>query len=1009
MNLNSGRKLRASLAFVSSVVLAAFAVAQDTSSTTASASTTTAGPEVKMEKFLVTGSYLPQSEAVSANPVVTLDAKEFNFSGATDTLDFFRKETPYFMGNGNIGKEVNNGGPNGESYVALRNLTTLVLIDGRRTTASPNSYGTAVDLNTIPSAMIDHVEILKDGASTLYGSDAVGGVVNVITKKNYNGFELSAREGFDHLYDYKTEEYSVVGGYSNATASLTIGFDYFRNTPLKTPDRLLASMEPAALQAAGRLAAPTYMSGTYPGRVGSYVLAGSPQAIGAPGYNASKVTPPAKTDPNAPATTVAALAALGYYVPISTTPRGMLLGATNLNTTLFGTDTIDPTNRKNFMANFDKELAGDKLKFFASFMFSETANVGVVLAPGPTGPGVLDFDNMIIPANNPWNFFGQDITSFGGFTGSIRSRFVDVGLRTLDVNTDTFRLATGFRGDINENFSWELGTVYSHAEYKSVQRNAVNGHAFNAAVTPLIDSTTGKYVYNAKGQPLSALSDAEGNPLPVYNYFALAGFNDPATVDAIRANLFQTGNTDFKSIDFRVTGTPVELPAGKLSVALGVEYRGDAVTNFVDTLYASGYLMGGLNPVSAFNGGKTNTKSVFAEVEVPITAPFQKVPGLYELSMDVSGRDERLDTGAKSDVPKIGFKWQPFNKDISLRGTYAKGFIAPTPYALFGPAQNNSPTVVLPDTTLGGKPNSVQITSTELANPNLAPSKTKGYTGGIVYSPHQIKGLNIGLDYYYIQQDKVGSIDYQTIYNDLQAKGSGSVYAATYRDANGNALTTTTPNQITVQNVGSITVQHNPAGDQKTKGLDVQASYDYNLPDDLGQMRFTTMANFLFSYKFRSTMTSPYLEYARKYTNQDTGLGGQEGTLPGYNIKANLLYSYRNYSAMLTFSYIPPVWDVGDLLGQETDPTAVNDYTTSGKAQRVPKYYTLDAAFSYDFQKVADHGLASIFNGTSISVGANNLFNKGAPFMTSSNEDNTDKQTYDIIGRFFYVQLTKKF
>src|SRR4051812_43994188 len=192
-----------------------------------------AGPVQKLDKVVVTGSFIPQSEAVTANPVVSLDALQFDMSGAVDSLDFFRKQTPYFFGNGNVGKESNNtsdgsaGSSYGESQIALRNLTTLVLLNGRRLVGSPVSSGTAVDLNTIPNAMIDHIEILKDGASTIYGSDAIGGVVNVITKKNYNGFELNARQGFDRSHGYKTEEYSVVGGSARDGSSMMIAIDYF--------------------------------------------------------------------------------------------------------------------------------------------------------------------------------------------------------------------------------------------------------------------------------------------------------------------------------------------------------------------------------------------------------------------------------------------------------------------------------------------------------------------------------------------------------------------------------------------------------------------------------------------------------------------------------------------------------------------------------------------------------------------------------------------------------------
>src|SRR5271156_1806281 len=143
-----------------------------TTTTPATAAPTTEPTEV-LQAYTVTGSYLPVSATVTASPVVTIESSDIGASGATDPLRLLRQLTPFFAGSGNQGTEANNGAA-GESYVALRNLTTLVLIDGQRMTGSPFQSGTLVDLNTIPTAMIDRIEVLKDGASTIYGTDAIG-------------------------------------------------------------------------------------------------------------------------------------------------------------------------------------------------------------------------------------------------------------------------------------------------------------------------------------------------------------------------------------------------------------------------------------------------------------------------------------------------------------------------------------------------------------------------------------------------------------------------------------------------------------------------------------------------------------------------------------------------------------------------------------------------------------------------------------------------------------------
>jgi len=196
---------------------------------------------IEMPKFTTTGTYLPESGLVTASPIVTLQSSELGKAGATDALQLLRELTPYFSGNGNVGTELNNGGT-GESNVALRNLTTLVLINGQRLVTSPfsNTNGGApnVDLNTIPTAMIDRIEILKDGASTIYGSDAIGGVVNIILKQNYNGFEAGVRYSSTGNGDYKARSVYVIGGVSQP------GLSYHRGPAFR--EHAVAHDRPAA-------------------------------------------------------------------------------------------------------------------------------------------------------------------------------------------------------------------------------------------------------------------------------------------------------------------------------------------------------------------------------------------------------------------------------------------------------------------------------------------------------------------------------------------------------------------------------------------------------------------------------------------------------------------------------------------------------------------------------------------------------------------------------------------
>ncbi|HKB57505.1 MAG TPA: TonB-dependent receptor plug domain-containing protein, partial [Lacunisphaera sp.] len=196
---------------------------------------------INLDKFTVTGSYLPLTAEVSASPVVILERSQIGLTGATDPLKLLKTLTPFFSGNGNVGQELNNGG-NGSTNIALRNLTTLVLLNGRRTSG---------DLSNIPVAMIERVEILKDSASTVYGSDAIGGVVNFILRKNYNGFEVGGRMSRDGGNDYRTKEAWLVGGVTMPGGFITVGAQYFDNSQLGTTKRHLAVLTIEELNALG--------------------------------------------------------------------------------------------------------------------------------------------------------------------------------------------------------------------------------------------------------------------------------------------------------------------------------------------------------------------------------------------------------------------------------------------------------------------------------------------------------------------------------------------------------------------------------------------------------------------------------------------------------------------------------------------------------------------------------------------------------------------------------------
>ena len=1016
MNLLLKRKFMAGLSLFAT---AGFFVVAASAQTPAATPPANDEPE-KLEKFTVTGTYLPFSASVSASPVVTIKQSDIGQSGATDPLRLMRQTTPFFAGNGNVGTELNNGG-GGESNVALRNLTTLVLINGQRIISSPNSNGTAVDLNIIPTAMIQEIVIFKDGGSTIYGSDAIGGVVNIILKTNYNGFEIGGRMAGATKGDYKTRETYIIGGVSQPGFSLTVAAQHFENTPLLTTDRAIAVLTPTDTTAMGFNVTSAAFSGTYSGRVNSDILAGSPLAIGAPGYNAATISPGIKSSPSAAPMTLAQLEAAGIYLPASTTPAFKAAGsATMLNTTLFGNPIILNTKRNQFVASGRKDLIGKNLEVFSDFMYSQTTNGGSGLAPSPiAGLGAAGGNALSIPANNPYNLFGVTL-GIGQASGapSIRNRLVEIGKRTTINETNTWRFVGGLKGELNENYGWTATYNYSRGSLLSRIFGGANGANMNRLMMPLLDSA-GNYVYNAAGRPLSLLTDSSGANLPVFNFFALPGFNDPATLNAIRTTLFQSGETTLRTISFVVNGKPFELPAGEVGFALGVSTGAEDLTTAVDGLFANGLALG-YNPANTFAGGSRSTKGAFLEVGVPVTSAKQAIPFFHIVDLNLADRYEKIQPGGNANTPKFGLKWYPVDDSLLIRSTYSKGFIAPSIFSLYGPAGGNSPSYSILEgtgTTGSGGSKTNKVTgqfgsAVELSNPALPASKSTSYTVGVVYSPKQIKGLSFSADYYRIKQDKVGNIDYTNVYSDLNAKGADSIYAKDllklgtgFLFADGSKLVTNAPNQVNSTNVGTLTIANDPAGDQWTDGLDLMVDYTFTT-NSLGRFGVGAQANVLFNYKFRPTPDAPYYQYARNFTDGANGLGGQNGLLPSYIIKPYINHSFGPVATSIFLTYVPAVNASGSLFGGQA---TTNTNRVDGKAYTIPSYFTADVAINYTLPNFGKNWA----RGLTLTVGANNVFDKAPPYVPANGngagENNTVKNTYDIIGRFLFVELKKSF
>jgi iron complex outermembrane receptor protein len=414
-------------------------VSPTTPAPTATASAPAADSAETLEKFVVTGSYLPISADAPAVPVTTIDAQAIEASGTTtNLLEVLSKVSPVFQGglnlgpsNGNIASNSTNGG----SQASIRNLATLVLINGHRLSFSPvDAVGgyQFVDLNLIPVSAVAKVEVLTDGASAIYGSDAVGGVVNIILKDNYNGFEVGTRYGFsDGLVTghYSEKSAYLTGGVSNGKTSITISAEWTKTDPLYQY----------------QVSTSRYTVGTtnYPGVINS----GSSYYILNPGLAA----PPAGHVP------IATLVSQGVY----SGPYTSSYIVNNFNLSSKPTSLL-ADERKSFIANFDHHLT-DTLTFSGDVFYTQT-NTFSQLNAQPV--------SVKLAATDPTNPTNATFTAHNRFVNYPRQYLTD---------TNSIQGVGALDGQLNPNWSWEVSGDYNEQRQHFQNPNLVVASALATA------------------------------------------------------------------------------------------------------------------------------------------------------------------------------------------------------------------------------------------------------------------------------------------------------------------------------------------------------------------------------------------------------------------------------------------------------------------------------------------------------------------------------------------------
>jgi len=1033
-------------------------------------------PVATSVEVIVTGSNIPTAEEVGPQPVETYRRDDIFNLGVRSATDFVQK-LPIATGVSNNENMTTIG--DGRTDIDLRGLgpkETLVLQDGRRVATDgfagyrvgANSFLTpTVDLNLFPIGLIDHIDILKDGASSIYGTDAIGGVVNVwLIHKFQNHAEVYFSYGNTNLgasNDQAERLAYVLGGVGDDKTDIVVYAEWYDRDAIYSRDRDISSNAdftrfggPGAHQ--GDL---DKRLGDFAGRVGDFVYQ--------PGLNGGALTPTPHSQANLPPEPTPGGTPLpeivGQYKLLASLPRSQQLFNQNALT-----PAMPPVDREYLYGSLDRKIFDQYLELFSDFKYVRGFWDGA-WAPTPFTPDVftdatrpfgISFNTatgssggISVPIQNPFNPFKvADYTSPGGFdpnhpetkvsaappgtgfTTGVHYASLEAGLRTDKITTNNYDVTAGLRGNLGEfgdyfkTWQWESGFRYSEDDRSESLGGVVNNNAFRAA---LLDT----------------------NPATAFNPFGL-NQNSPAVIDKVFTTVHRSGEATLMLEDLKVTGDLFSLPAGPLAFAIGGEHRTEHEKDQPDALTASRQVTGaappGEEPLPGFlpTNGSRDVWSLYWEVRVPVTSPTWNCYGLHSLELGYQERFDYYSDFGSTEKPKFFFRWQPIDSSLTLRGTYSEAYHAPALAELYTSQAQILGLVDDPATVLPGDPfmrtpgtpltpQGTAIKETVGGNPNLKPEVAYEWTYGAVWSPKFIRGLTLSADFYHID-----------LRNQTIGREANNILADNFVTSTG-----TLPNGAPIGGVFSDLIQRDPMGAVlsvnarvdnaarvRTEGLDYAASYQLDTSmfgnGNFGTFTFTFNGNYLDRFVWGRAPTEPKLNLNGKF------VGPRFGSFPRNRWYASLFYDLGGLDTGFVVHYVGQYWD-GDKLLDDPTSRKIREWTTldlvlnytfhlpKPVTEPVPGYIK-DASKNSEVTDREDknvtpvstlerssYGWRAWLNNTTITLGMNNVFDLSPPFVKavvpgSSGmgpgavvQDGYDPWQANIRGRVWYVALKKRF
>ena len=942
-----------------------------------------------LDRIEVTGSRIRQVDVETAQPVLTISRAEIENQGFQSVADILQNITAAGSPPLSRAAPLSAGEAAGGQAIDLRNLgaqRTLVLVNGKRLGITTTGVQ---DISTIPAAMVERIEVLKDGASAVYGSDAMAGVVNIITRSNYDGLQASAYYGQYGEGDGAVQKYDFLMGASSDRGSITLGVEYAKEDEVWQGDRPF-SAEPLGDRHPGR-------NWTVVGEYGGFVSSPTSNPLPNVTYPAATTANPNRTtrvivrpggDPRNPADYINQD---GGQNPTHKSNAGeqMHLRTPLERTSLFVDGSYDLTDNVRVRSNMmysnrisDRSIAGYPMQAgsFASF---------------DAGNGVpLDADSYFNPV-------GNDITNWWRRTWEVPR------VSTSDVTTWRFSAALEGSFEVGERyFDWDVGAMYNKNKVLQSSYGNLNLANVQRAVGPSFLNDAGQVQCGTPTAPLAFTACVPWNPLLHYGETGPGSLASQELQDFLFQREHSLGETETTIYTANVTGGLFNLPAGEMGFAVGVEHRKEQGEFIPDGLAVTG---GSTNLAGRATRGDFSENSVYGELFVPI---LMDAPGAQELSLNLSSRYSDFDTFGDTVNSKFGLKWKPTD-DLLVRATWAQGFRAPTINNLYGGGSQTFAFFTDPCDSLRGAaasnatvqarcgqdianvatyrqlqqgfvPTAQANAQSPLAffsgagNQLLTPEESESKNIGIVWSPGFVDGLSLNVDWWTIKIENTIVADTPTqMLNDCYVENIAARCNAFTRDPISGI--------VNYMEFGSRN-----AGYIEMEGFDFGAAY--RIETDFGRIGVDWQSTYVTQNEFKTDDAAPFVTQGNSFganfrLRSNLGLTWEQGDF-------GASWNMRYYSAMkescLSMSFAP---------GECSDP----DYVAANPAQT----RALNRVGSNTFNDVQFRYKAP-WNAT-ISVGANNVLDRLGPPMYTQPNSNTNYYGGFDIGRFVYMKYQQNF